>query len=86
MRVVMRDGGQTSETIMDFVVADLATARRLIAEGAINGAELLTESGMTEAEAEAELAKLDHLPQEVIDRMAYDDQPAIDPDDPLTRL
>lgn len=73
MRIVYAD----SELIADFIVATREEALALIADGAINGVELLEEAGLTTAEAEAELAKLDHddLPQEVIDRMAYDDQP-----------
>jgi hypothetical protein len=55
VRVVTAD----TVTIMDFVVADPETARRYIREGALNGVELLEEAGLTTAEAEAELKRIE---------------------------
>ncbi len=54
----MRHGDETVETLMDFVVPTLDEARAYIADGAVNGAELLEDAGMTTAEAEAELARI----------------------------
>jgi hypothetical protein len=55
MRIEYADG---SSIILDFVIPTLAEARKAIADGAVNGIELLTDAGLSTAEAEAELAGL----------------------------
>jgi hypothetical protein len=52
MRLVMLEGDQTVETMMDFVVPTMHQALAYIRDGAINGVELLDEAGLTTAEAE----------------------------------
>jgi hypothetical protein len=44
--------------ILDFVVPTLDDAREAIADGAVNGLDLLREAGLSEDEAQAELARL----------------------------
>lgn len=59
MRLVMQNGDHTVETIMDFVVPTKRQALAYIRDGAINGLELLEDAGLTTAEAEAELARIE---------------------------
>jgi hypothetical protein len=46
------------EEFVDFVVPTVDDARALIAQGALNGRELLEDSGMTPLETDAELVRL----------------------------
>jgi hypothetical protein len=55
MRLVYPD----EELLVDFVLATVATARQYIAEGALNGIELLDEAGLSTMEAVAELARIE---------------------------
>jgi hypothetical protein len=57
VRVVHGDG---TEVISDFVIPSVEDARKVIADGALNGVELLEDSGMSTAEVEAELARIAH--------------------------
>jgi hypothetical protein len=57
VRVVHGDG---TEVISDFVIPSVEDARKVIADGALNGVELLEEAGMSTAEVEAELARIAH--------------------------
>lgn len=51
-------GDRIERVIVDFVVPTVAEALELIADGAINGVDLLEQAGLTHEEAEAELARL----------------------------
>jgi hypothetical protein len=59
MRIEYADG---SSVILDFVVATLDEARKAVADGAVNGVELFTEAGLSTAEAEAELKRIEKPP------------------------
>ena len=48
--------------VVDFVVPTVEDARRLIAEGATNKIDLLEQAGLSRAEAERELTRLDEAP------------------------
>jgi hypothetical protein len=45
--------------IVDFVVPSVEDARKAIADGAVNGRDLLEEAGLSPADAEAELKRIE---------------------------